>query len=439
MKAAATSASSTAQAAAAVQPTPTIPAGLAPISIGGSGGPHLQVWWPNGSKDLSLDASAQAFLKTQPTWSIEVSYTNGVPKFLAAVAAGTPPDAFLTTTDSMLQFAAKDILRPLDDYIDRDKVNMQQYFKAAALDLTYKSKTYGMPEHLDVGSIYQNDHLLQTVGLDPSKGPQSWDDFVTINQHLTKKNGQDLTGLGFVPTWGWPVDTVGWLQANGVALLNEDGSKVAFNTSAGAEALNWVATQIKTLGGVSAISTFEKPYKNGSGDALAHDALGVELMGVWDIAYTILKIAPNIALSQWSMPGGPSNSGKQLDYFIAELIMIPASSKQQDDDWQFVKWHSGLGGQQFIQTVPGAWDIATIPSVANDPAAITAQPWRKRANELMAQAETPSVILSPAGDDMQAAMNKVAADLWAGKTDVSTTMVQMAQQAQAVLDQYAKA
>ncbi|MGI8551698.1 MAG: extracellular solute-binding protein [Dehalococcoidia bacterium] len=429
--------SSSASATGAANPTPTIPAGLQPATFGGSGGPHLQVWWPNGSKDLSLDASAQAFLKTQPTWSIELTYTNGVPKFLAAVAADTPPDVYLHTTDQMLQFAAKGILVPLDDYIAQDKVDMKQYFKAASLDLTYKNKTYGMPEHLDVGSIYQNDRLLQTVGMDPSKGPQSWDDLVTINQHVTQKNGQSLSRVGFIPTWGWPVDTVGWLQANGAAILNADGSKVAFNTAAGSEALNWVATQIKTLGGMDAITPFQKPFKQGSGDALAHDALATELMGVWDIGYTILKIAPNLALSQWSMPGGPSIPGQQLDFFIAELIFIPTGSKQHDDAWQFVKWHSGPGGQQFIQTVPGAWDIACIPAVAGDPASIKAQPWRTQANALMAKAETSAAILSPAGDDMQAAMNKVAANLWAGKQDVSTTMTQMAQQAQAVLDQYA--
>jgi ABC-type glycerol-3-phosphate transport system substrate-binding protein len=211
---------------------------------------------------------------------------------------------------------------------------------------------------------------------------------------------------------------------------------VAFNTDAGSEALNWVATQIKTLGGTAALSTFQKQFKSGSGDALAHDALATELMGVWDIGYTILKIAPNLALSQWSMPGGPSIPGKELDFFIAELLFIPTGSKQHDDAWQFVRWHSGPGGQQFIQTVPGAWDIACIPSVAGDPASIKAQPWRTRANELMAKAEVSAAILSPAGDDMQSAMNKVAANLWAGKQDVSTTMTQMAQQAQAVLDKY---
>jgi multiple sugar transport system substrate-binding protein len=432
----ASAATTSAGATGGAKPTATIPAGLQPATFGGSGGPHLQVWWPNGSKDLSLDASAQAFLKTHPTWSIELSYTNGIPKFLTAVASDTAPDVYLYTTDQMLQFAAKGILLPLDDYIAQDKVDMKQYFKAASLDLTYKNKTYGMPEHLDVGSIYQNDRLLQTVGMDPSKGPTSWDDLVTINQHVTKLNGKDLERVGFIPTWGWPVDTVGWLQANGASILNADGTKVAFNTDAGSEALNWVATQIKTLGGVDTINAFKKPFKSGSGDALAHDALATELMGVWDIGYTILKIAPTLALSQWSMPGGPSIPGKELDYFIAELIFIPSGSKQHDDAWQFVKWHSGPGGQQFIQTVPGAWDIACIPSVASDPGSIKAQPWRTRANELMAKAETSAAILSPAGDDMQSAMNKVAANLWAGKQDVSTTMTQMAQQAQAVLDKY---
>ncbi len=432
----ASSSAATSSAAASVGATPTIPAALAPITVGGTGGTHLQIWWPYGSKNLTVDNSATAFLKLHPTWSAEISYTNGYAKFLTAVAGGTPPDVYMPTVDVTLQYAAKQILTPLDDYIAKDKVDMQQYFKAALLSIKYQNKTYGMPEHLDVYSIYQNDRVLQSAGMDPSKGPASWDDFVTFNQKLTKKNGEDLSRVGFIPNWGSPVDTVGWLQANGVQLLSDDGTKVTFDTPGGTEALNWVATQLKQLGGLDTINKFKKQFKAGSGDALAHDQLGVELMGVWDIAYTILKIAPSMALSQWPMPGGPSMSGKTLGYFVANLIVIPGGSKQHDDAWQFVKFHSGPDGQKFIQTAPGAWDIACIPSVANDPAALQAQPWRKRANELMLQAQTPAVILSPAGDDVQKAMNTAAAPLWEGKQDVNATMAQMKQTAQAALDKY---
>jgi maltose-binding protein MalE len=167
--------------AAVEVPTTTVPAALAPATYGGSGGPHLQVWWPNGSKDLMLDASAQAFLTTHPTWSIGISHTNGVDKFLTAEAAGAPPDAFLTTTDRMLQLAANATLLPLDSYLAADKVDRGQYFMPAVL---------GLPER----------PAPADVGLDPSKGPQSWDDFVTINQHLMKKNGPGLQRAGFVPT-----------------------------------------------------------------------------------------------------------------------------------------------------------------------------------------------------------------------------------------------
>lgn len=428
--------SQTAVGSAAAKPTPTIPAALAPITVGGSGGPHLQIWWPYGSKNLTVDNSFTAFQKKHPTWSAEISYTNGFAKFTTAVAGGTPPDVYMPTVDFVLQSAAKGIMLALDSYIARDKVDMGQYFKAATLAIKYKTKTYGMPEHLDVYSIYQNDNLLKSAGLDPTKGPASWDDFATLNQRLTKKNGTTLERLGFVPNWGSGVDTVGWLQYNGVALLNNDGTKVAFDTPAGSEALNWVATQLKEIGTPDALTAFKKPFKKGSGDALAHDQLGMELMGVWDIAYTILKIAPNLALSQWPIPGGPSTAGKSFGGFVANLIVIPAPSKQHDNAWEFVKFHSGPEGQAFIQTAPGAWDIACIPAVANDPAALQAQPWRKRANELMQQAVTPVVILSPAGDDVQKAMNTAAAPLWAGKQDVNTTMVQMKQQAQAALDKY---
>lgn len=431
------SAAASSTAAAAVGPTPTIPAALAPVTLGGTGGPHLQIWWPNGSKNVSIDNIFTDFHKTHDTWSAEISYTNGYDKFLTAVAANTPPDVFMPTPDRMLQYAAKGgILATLDSYIAADKVDLSQYYKAAVISIKYQNKVYGMPDHLDVASIYQNDRVLQTVGVDPAKGPASWDDLAAMNQKVTKKSGDNLERVGFVPTWGWPTDTVGWLQANGVQLLSDDGTKVTFDSAAGTEALNWVATQLKELGGPDTISAYQKPFKAGSGDALAHDALAAELMGVWDIGYTILKIAPDLPLSQWPIPGGPSAAGKTFGFFIAELVSITAPSKQHDAAWQYVKFHSGPEGQKYIQTFQGAWDIACLPTVANDPAAIKAQPWRKRANELMEQAQTPSYILSAAGDDMASAMNKAAAPLWQGKQDVNTTMAQMKQQAQVILDKY---
>src|SRR5579859_4922957 len=62
--------------------TPTISAALAPITVGGSGGPHHVIWWPYGSKNLSVDQSWEAFGKENPTWAAEISYTNGMDKFL---------------------------------------------------------------------------------------------------------------------------------------------------------------------------------------------------------------------------------------------------------------------------------------------------------------------------------------------------------------------
>ncbi len=419
-----------------MKPTPTIPAALAPIKVGGTGGPHLQIWWPYGSKNLAVDQSFEAFQKTHPTWSAEISYTNGFDKFLVAVASGTPPDVYMPSSDFLLLIAYKGIVKPLDAYIARDKVDMKQYYPAAVLGGSYKSKTYGLPQHMDVASLYQNDHLLQEVGLDPKQAPASWDDLAALNAHLVKKDGTALVRAGFVPTWGWPVDAPAWFQANGVPLVSADGTQVAFDTQAGLEALTWVQQHVQQLGGMQTIGAYQKTFKQGSGDALAHDALGIELMGVWDIAYAILKIAPSFALSQWSMPGGPSAGGKKFDYFIANFSVIPTGSKQADDAWEYVKYAASVEGQLFIQRVPGAWDIGGMPAAANDPQSLQAQPWRKRANELMGKATAYAYWPTPGSADVSAALGKPWSDMLTGKADPKTTLTQLKQAAQTVMDKY---
>jgi sn-glycerol 3-phosphate transport system substrate-binding protein len=89
--------------------------------------------------------------------------------------------------------------------------------------------------------FYYNTDLFQQSGLD-AKGPQTWDDVVSMAQKLTDKQGSNVArwGVGF-PSSGssyWEFQAPA-IEA-GQNVMGDAGNKVFFNTDAAISALQWI-------------------------------------------------------------------------------------------------------------------------------------------------------------------------------------------------------
>lgn len=398
---------------------------------------HLQIWWPFGSHNLAVEESWNDFQSKHPGWTAEINFKGSYDKFLTGVAAGDVPDVYMPASPFVLEASAKGMLRPLDQFISRDKIDWKQYFIAAQIGADYKSKRYGMPHHVDVYSVYANDKVLREGGFDPKKNPGSWDELMATNPRLKKMGPEEVPARwGFIPTWGIGAFPLFYFPANGVSLVSQDGTKVAFDTRAGLEAMEWVGTATKDLGGWEQITAFQKQFTGGVGTALGQDAVGYGYSGVWILAYSVYKTSPDAEISQWNLPGGPSARGKDVGHFIADYDVIPTESKKADAAWLYIKHDASPAGQKYVQSVPGAWDIATIPSVANDAESLKKQPWRKRANELMATAKHPSYFPHPGSREIDRTIGQVVKPFLEGKEGARATMDNLKREVQLLMDQF---
>jgi ABC-type glycerol-3-phosphate transport system substrate-binding protein len=294
-----------------------------------------------------------------------------------------------------------------------------------------------MPHHSNVRSIYINQRLFRSSGMNPDAAPASWDDFRTALQRLGKLDpAGGIERLGYNPTW-----TIGgtaalfYLQANGVPLLNNDGTQLAFATPAGIEALKWMQDTMNALGGAGAYAEYQKKFKN-VGDAYAKDAMGMSLLGVWIMGQQMFPVDPTVPIAQWPMPGGPSAKGKQFGFFNATSCVVPTTAPRPEAGWWFARYQASVEGQRYIQEPEGSFDQACLPDVANNPAVLAKQPWRKRANELMAQAKHYAYFPFSGTADIQTAMTTVTDTLLANKIGPDAAMIEMKQQVQNVMDQY---
>src|SRR5205085_11388200 len=123
-------------------------------------------------------------------------------------------------------------------------------------------------------------------------------------------------------------------------------------------------------------------------------------------------------------------------FFNATSCIVPSTAPRPEVGWLFAKYQVSADGQRFVQEVDGSFDQACLPEVANNAAVLQKQPWRKRANELMAQAKHYAYFPFSGTADIQTAMGTVTDDLVAGKLGPDAAMQQMKQQVQNVMDQY---
>ena len=405
---------------------------------GATGPQKVDVWWSIADNNPSIAPAWEDFTRRHEGWTGELSMGVTFEKFQATLAGGVVADAYFGSFETIQVAAYKGMFAPLDPYIARDKVAMDQYYVGSTAGAVFRGKVYGLPHHSNVRSIYINQRVYREAGLNPDRAPESWDDFRQAVQRLRHDDGSGQPDrIGFHPTWqiGGPTAVL-YFQANGVPLISADGSQPGFATPAGVEALKWIADTVSALGGKGVLDEFQKLFPKGTGEALGKGATGVALAGIWVVPRDAMAAEPSVAVAQWPMPGGPSARGKTFGFVAATSGVVPAAAAHKDAGWEFTRYQASAEGQRFIQEPQGSWDQACIHAVANDPASLQRQPWRRRANELLLQARNTAYFPYPGAADIQTAMNTAVDTMIAGKLGPDAAMQEMKQQVQVVFDQY---
>jgi ABC-type glycerol-3-phosphate transport system substrate-binding protein len=122
----------------------------------------------------------------QATPDVEVKHTSYgpqeiTPKYLAAVAAGSPPDVFHAPGYVPPDFAVNKVIVPLDDLVKLDPTTYKN-FDAITL---YGGRRYGVPVNGGLGCMLYNLEIMEKAGLDPKKLPQTWDELLAVAGKMT--------------------------------------------------------------------------------------------------------------------------------------------------------------------------------------------------------------------------------------------------------------
>jgi len=209
--------------------------------------------WLNTFDDPNLPSSKYilqwaANLKTTlPNVNFKIeqyNYNEILDKLRIAVRAGQAPDVMTMSMIWGPEFAYSGALQEINlaDY----GYKPEQFWPGALKSISANGKLYGIPTNNETMAFIYNMETFQKAGLDPMKGPETWEDVKNFSKQIKDKTGKAGFGMvaklnaGNVPyrymplTWAYGGSAIDETSDNPV------NQKSGFDTDGNIAALQWV-------------------------------------------------------------------------------------------------------------------------------------------------------------------------------------------------------
>ena len=304
---------------------------------------HVTYWekW-TGFEGDAMRQVVERFNRSQDRIVVEYFTTSSINrKTLIATAGGDPPDVAGIWAQTVPQFADAAALTPLDDFIRRDGLTVDDWLSrfepVFARICTHGDRVYGGISSPATIAFHWNRTLFRAAGLDPDRPPRTLAELDDYSRRLTKRDPRtgDLIQAGFLPQdpgW-WPWIFYAWF---GGSIF--DGREITIgHDPRSLAAAEWIASYTKELGNADLqkfASGFGLP---GSPDsAFMTGKVAMILQGVWYNNY-IQQYRPGLdyGVSRW-----PTAAPALDDFCMAEadMLVIPRGAKNPDAAWEFIKY-----------------------------------------------------------------------------------------------------
>jgi multiple sugar transport system substrate-binding protein len=153
-----------------------------------------------------------------------------IARLSTSFAGGTPPDLFLLNYRFYGQFAARDVLEPVESRVDDSDVFEQEDFYDQAMDaFRFGGTLTCLPQNISSLVVYYNKDLLRQAGVAEPKEGWTWDDLVAAAKKLTK----DSNGDGKAEVYGLGVEAsliriAPFVWSNGAELVDNEEKPTTF-------------------------------------------------------------------------------------------------------------------------------------------------------------------------------------------------------------------
>ena len=294
-----------------------------------------------------------------------------IARLSTSLAGGSPPDLFLMNYRFYGQYAARDVLEPLEGYMqDSDEFSAEDFYPESLDAFRWNGTITCLPQNISSLVVYYNRDLFERFGVPEPTDDMSWSQFVYRAQQMTRDaqgavvRGADpdlpqantapaaIYGLGVEPTI---IRFAPFIWSNRAELVDDQESPTRFtlDTPAAKSALEQFF-QLRTVQGVVPpdveveAEDDETRFLNGRMAMLLESrrlvpALREAAKFDWDVA----------ALPRLQDPASILHS---------DAYCMTKASKEKDAAWRFVEYALGPEGAPVIsrtgRTVPSLREVA---------------------------------------------------------------------------------
>lgn len=294
----------------------------------------------NPEEQKAYEATVKKFEEANPGVKVEIIMTapdQYVTKLKAAIAGKNVPDVFYFEPGDLKAYVHSGVLLDLTSYFqDNAKIDLNNIWKFGVDYYRYdgnkvgQGSLYGLPKDVGPFALGYNKTMFEKAGVPlPDKDkPYTWDEFIKVNQQLTK----DTNGDGKIDQFGTGLNVNWSLQAfvwsNGADWLDESRTKVTIDDPKFAEALQYFAdmqNKYKITPSIEEAQTLDTYQRWMKGE------LAFFPVGPWDLA-TYDKLPFEYDLIPW--PAG--STGKPATFTGSLGIGVSAKSKHPKEAAELV-------------------------------------------------------------------------------------------------------
>ena len=315
--------------------------------------------WGNIEEIKSEKELLKQFEMEHPDIKVKFDYAVGDywSKLQTQIAGGTAPDVWLMSGAYFHDFMRRGVIRELQFYIDRDKVNLKDYYDMPVELFSYQGKCYGFPRDFNIVALYYNKTLFDRAGIKYPDNSWTWNNFLEASKKLTRDTNND----GKIDQWGCAVSPhfetclANFIWQNGGGMLNEDKTRCILDEPEAIEAVQFL---------------LDLRYKYKAAPAFAQESS----FGHFSTIFETGRVAM-MTDGSWKVSAYLEN--KNLNFDIAPLpkgkfraasanglsYAIYAKTKHPDEAWELVKFLCGEKAQ--ILLGKSGTSIPALKYVAN--------------------------------------------------------------------------
>jgi multiple sugar transport system substrate-binding protein len=309
----------------------------------------------------SGEAETAAVEEAVASWSAEsgieadVQVASDLNQQLAqGFAAGSPPDLFYMSPDSIAGYAGNGSLQAYGEELS----NKDDFYPALVENFTVDGDFYCAPKDFSTLALIINTDLWEAAGLTADDVPTTWDELTAVSETLT---GDGVVGLAF----GAEYQRIGAFMAQAGGALVEDGQAVA-DSEENVEGLTYVQDALNA-------GNFAYAAEIGAGwggEAFGKQLAAMVIEGNW-IGGALRNDFPDVNYLVAELPAGPAGEGT-LQY--TNCWGMAADSPNQQAALELVEYlttpeqqlafSDAFGPMPSVQSAADAWTEANPEDAA---------------------------------------------------------------------------